>query len=521
MTVLCRALRRARSPRGDQGVSLIEAVVAILIASTVFLSMAAASMAAVKATLNGRANQQVGDFLSQALEKNRAMGYSSLAMVSSDLAGDSAVSSCSGGQCYNGEAIVLNASGSVNPHIATVSLTQANNLSMKLFTYVTRPTDSFGADYKRVTVVAKWSTYGQPHTRSVSTLMTETQRGLPLPIFKAEIIGNSAFSVNPGATVTYLMRVSNQGARDRFNLTKSDSLSWSFYYDVNKNGSYSVGVDTPVSDTNGDGILDTGLLEPNTSINILALRTIPTTALAGTEATTFTYTSVAQPAAASAVKTVAVTTTIVIGAVTATPTPTTPTPTTTPPTPTPTASDCGAVSVPTASASSGNTVYRYFLQGGATNPLPMARAAGYTPTATTPSTTVLAAAGSQQWAYTVSNPRPTFAASSTATMSVWVSTAAASASLQVSVLTQTSAGAAIATMGTVTLTASPFSCSGYQEMVGSITLPSSLSQMPNSGQLVFQLTNGGSAPVTVAYDATLTGTPTGRYQSYLDVGSNR
>jgi hypothetical protein len=514
-----RRLSRRRGLNGDDGITLIESVVALLIAAGLFLSLAAASMAGVKATLNGRANQQVGDFLSQQLEKSRAMGYSSLAMRASDLSTDPAVTTCGSTKCYGGEQLVLNDLGSVYPHVQTVALTQANNITMTLSTYITRPTDAFGADYKRVTVVASWRTYGQTHTRTMSTMMTETQRGLPLPIFKVEVIGNAALTVNPGATVTYVMRVSNQGARDRFNMTKSDSLTWSFYYDVNNNGSYTAGIDTAVTDTNADGQLDTGLMEPNSTATILALRTIPGSAVAGTEDTTFTFTSVAQPAAAGAVKTVAVTTTIVIGAVTGTATPTTSAPATTTP---PASSDCAAASVPTASAGSGNTIYQYYLKSGATDPLTMARAPGYTPTSTVAFTKTLAVGGNQRWTYTVSNPRPTFAASSTAATSLWVSTTAGSAvNLLVQVYSQNSGGTLLQSLGSVTLSTASFSCSGYEQLAGSMSIMSGTSQLPNNGQLVFKVTNNGASAVTLAYDASLTGSPSGRYQSYLEIGSNR
>ena len=520
MTVLRRVRRHLSQPRGDDGITLLESVIALLIASTVLLTMAAASMAGVKATLNARANQQVGDFMSQQLEKVRAMDYAALAMQSADLTGDSAITTCSGNPCYKGEQIVVNAAGSVSPHVATVPLTQANNITVTLSTYVTQPSDQFGASYKRVTVVAKWTTYGQTHMRVDSTLMTNTQRGLPLPVFSAVVVGNSANSVNPGATVTYAIKVSNQGARDRFNLTSGGSGTWAYYFDTNGNLSYNSCCDVAVTDTNSDGVLDTGMMEPNTSVTILAVQTIPSTATAGNQPTTFTFKSVAQPSAATGTQAVAVTTTIVIGTITGSPTPT-PTPTSTSPTPTTPSSDCAAASVPTASAASGNSVYRYYLQTAGTNPMTMARSTSYTPSSGTASTTSLAPGASQAWTYTVANPRPTFAASSTAVVSLWVSTAGPSTNLAVNVQTLKSNGTLIASLGTVSLVASPVTCAGYQQMVGSFTLPSSTSSMPNSGQLSLTVTNAGASPVTVAYDASLVDPPSGRYQSYLDIGSNR
>ena len=49
----------------------------------------------------------------------------------------------------------------MNPHISAVNLDLSNNVTMNLYTYITRPADST-ADYKRVTVVAKWTGGGTP-----------------------------------------------------------------------------------------------------------------------------------------------------------------------------------------------------------------------------------------------------------------------------------------------------------------------------------------------------------------------
>ena len=523
MTELRARLRRILN-QGDDGISLIESVVALVIAGAVFLSLGAASMTAVRATLNGRVNQQVGDFVSRAMEEARSMDYAALAMRSSDLSGDSYLSTCSGSPCFvavpgqSAEPLVLNDQGSVFPHISTVSATQANDIDITLYTYVTRPVDSFGADYKRVTVVARWSSYGTERSRSDSTIVTETQRGLPLPIFTLQSVGVSTSTVNPGATVMYAMRLTNQGARDRFSFTKNDTRTWSFYLDSNNSGTYTAGTDVAITDTNGDGIIDSGLMEPTTSKTIFAIRTIPGTAIAGTESTTFTAKSVAQPDATTATQSVAVVTTIVIGAITAT---ATPTPTTTTPTATatPTSTDCAAAAIPTPSAASGNNLYAYYLQGGATNPLTMARAPGYTPPVASPATKTLAAGANQVWSYAYTT-RPTPAQSSVATVSVWVSTAATSASLTATLYTVNAAGNLSQTLGSVTLTQSPFSCAGYRQMVGSITVISSTARAPNNGAIRFKIENGGASAVTVAYDASASGSPTGRYQSNVVLGSD-
>jgi hypothetical protein len=115
---------------------------------------------------------------------------------------------------------------------------------------------------------------------------------------------------------------------------------------------------------------------------------------------------------------------------------------------------------------------------------------GGLPTLTTEATTSLSPGGTQAWSYTVSNPRPTFAAGSTAVVSLWVGTASPSASLQVQVYTAKSSGSILQTLGTMNLVVSPFTCAGYQQMVGSMTVASGTSQLPNSGQLVLSVGSG-------------------------------
>jgi hypothetical protein len=105
-------------------------------------------------------------------------------------------------------------------------------------------------------------------------------------------------------------------------------------------------------------------------------------------------------------------------------------------------------------------------------------------------------------------------------VTIWVSTAAASSTLTATLYTTSSTGATLATLGTVTLSQSPFTCSGYQQMAGSITLPSSTVRVASNGKINLKITNSGAASVTLAYDASESGTPSGRYQSALVLGSS-
>ena len=206
----------------DSGFTLVEAVVALFVLATIFTALAAAAMGSLRASMTARAEQQAIDFATEALEKTRAADYYSLANVSADVSGDPRVSACGSDKCIDpgtgtAEPLVLSATGSVNPHVSAVNLDLANNVTMNLYTYITRPADST-ADYKRVTVVAKWQVAGHQRERAVSSLVTVTDRGLPLPVFKITPLGGTSASVNPDTDVPFGFELTNQGAPDRWNL---------------------------------------------------------------------------------------------------------------------------------------------------------------------------------------------------------------------------------------------------------------------------------------------------------------
>src|SRR5439155_21438600 len=88
---LCAFIRRVRRA-DDDGFSLIEQVVALLVAAIVFLAVAVMAIAGMKASVNSRLNQQAIDILNRSIEQARAMTYAQLTMVSTDLStGDTSI----------------------------------------------------------------------------------------------------------------------------------------------------------------------------------------------------------------------------------------------------------------------------------------------------------------------------------------------------------------------------------------------------------------------------------------------
>lgn len=320
----------------DDGFTLLESVIALVIVALVTSALAAAIVGGVRASLISRENQQAADFMTRALEQARQLDFASLGHLSTDIAsGDSRINGCGANKCVDvgtGSEKLYSVTGAAIPtHAKTVN---SNGIAFTISTYVTQVSGTASAELKRVTVYATWLAFGRGHTRRISSLVTEAQRGLPLPRYTFTT-STAAVTANPGTRITYRLRLLNQGAPDRWNLVLSGSASswnWRLYQDVDADGLYTNGTDTLLTDTNGDGMVDTGRLDPTTDFPILAVYNSATTDPAGSKTLTVTATSVAQPTAIGASTSVNLVTTLTTGSVgpTPTPTPTTPTPTPTP-----------------------------------------------------------------------------------------------------------------------------------------------------------------------------------------------
>lgn len=374
-----RLLSRLRDHRDDDGFTLIEAVVALTVASIVFTGFAAASIGGVRSVLVGRTAQQASDVGERALEEMRALGYDSAAMVAGDLGVNDPVdvASCS---CYNPaddsvegdtEPLDVKANGGVTPHVTTETI---NETAYTVRRYVTVPEDASGAAYKRLTVVVTWSLQGKERSRTTTSAITEKRSGLPLPDFKWVPEGAVDACLSSGATQVFGFTLKNNGARDSWTISSSGgSTTWDLYRDTvgGVDGEHD-GDDVPLV----GGVV--GPIDPNRQELVWAVGT-PTGS--GTSTVSFTATSVAQPTYAQSLDvTVQVASTCSSAPATAsasasvTPTPTS----TTPPPPQPVT--CTGT-VPSVSTGGGVTPRSYYLTNGdqnlgsttASSPLPISR----------------------------------------------------------------------------------------------------------------------------------------------------
>jgi len=111
----------------------------------------------------------------------------------------------------------------------------------------------------------------RPQISAEMKVMVKTQPGISLS-------PDNSSSVEAGVKVSYAFSAVNTGnVSDTFDLTISSSmgLNWSLYIDRNGNGVVDRNIDPPISDTDGDGMPDTGQIDAGSSIKLIAVTTIP------------------------------------------------------------------------------------------------------------------------------------------------------------------------------------------------------------------------------------------------------
>jgi prepilin-type N-terminal cleavage/methylation domain-containing protein len=310
--------RRLVAARND-GFTLVEMMIAIAIIAIMFTGAAIVLASTLSSAAQTRLKQHAVEAATEILEDARAIDYATVATqnVGADitqLVGEGYISVKSAGPpaTYSfdpdgptgplvAEDVVLASSSAIDP----IQVLQRNGAQYTVRTIVTDP-DSTATPYKRVTTQVSWTQNGQTFKRHITSLISETRRGLPLPNFA--VGDNATFTYALGGKVHLPFSITNNGARDSWNIsaTATPSRSWTdpaqpvhiqWYRDNSPgDGLYSPG-ETLLTDTSGDGPVDTGLMETDEARKIVGYLDLASVPLepAGTVVVTITLTSESQP----------------------------------------------------------------------------------------------------------------------------------------------------------------------------------------------------------------------------------
>lgn len=392
------SFRRRRALSGDSGFGLVEVIVSLGIATLVLTSLAFGLAQSLRTSIVARTNQTASDALSREVENVRAMDFGGVVSRAADLP-TGGVTGPSGSACGNGltYGIAANMNYCFTPSTgvsepveydttnSTIGLPVSYTVSpdgkqvYNVTRVITEPNDSLGS-YKRLVLTVKWTINGQQRSRTAESFIANTRRGLPLPRYTVKQYGTPTPTPKtqaPGSYVDFGFYVDNLGARDAFDITASDGLSWKYYLDSSPYDGVLQSGEPLLGDFNANGKQDTGEMEPDAIVHVIAERLVGTNELTP-QSTTFSLQSIAQPSA-PAVTTLP----YVLNISGAIPSPT-PSPTSSPspsasPSATPT-SCASATSSPspsgsssaspaaTAATSGGTTLYGYTLNNGAGTP---------------------------------------------------------------------------------------------------------------------------------------------------------
>jgi len=303
------------------GFTMVEMMIALAVIAVMFTGAALVLGATLGGAAETRLKQHSVEAATEILEGTRAVDYATVA--TQNIAADTDITQLLGeGYIVDDpddnpgaytfdpdgpsgplvpEGIVMTTSSAIDP----VQVLQRNGAKFTVRTIVTDP-DATATPYKRVTTQVSWVQDGQTFTRHITTIVSETRRGLPLPNFA---VGDDATFTYPlGGKVHLPFTITNNGARDSWNITAvaSPTRTWTdplqpvhieWYRDNSPgDGLYSAG-ETLLTDTSGDGPVDTGLMETDEArkvVGFLDLASVPLEP-AGTVVVTITLTSEGQP----------------------------------------------------------------------------------------------------------------------------------------------------------------------------------------------------------------------------------
>ncbi|MGH3442635.1 MAG: type IV pilus modification PilV family protein [Nitriliruptorales bacterium] len=216
---------RARRKRLDEedGLSLVEILMAMTILSVVLLGVATTAVSSVASLRISRERQQATAAASAAIEQARSYGYRDIAHPVGEVdASDPYVTGTDpyyfdhDGDGSDAEELITAAGGQVTPYLTTSA---DGRLTTRVFVtwYDDPATTAVSRDARRITAVTTWSDAGGPE-REVreSTIVAEADRGLAAPNFDISPESLEQVYIETPLCLSHLLR----------NLGEKDSYDW-------------------------------------------------------------------------------------------------------------------------------------------------------------------------------------------------------------------------------------------------------------------------------------------------------
>ena len=310
--------RPPQTSRSTQaGLTITEALMAVLVSVIILTAIAAALATGLKSNQVVKANEQATGIANKQIEDARNKPFDSLQHLTSDIQSDPDVTGTLPTLKFRPiasgplEPIVHGSAtaGQITAHVTTESI---QGLTFTVKTYVTvadSGTTSLGTSVnqtRRVTTIVSYKHAGATfHARS-STVITRSRRGLPEPKYEVSTNTSSVFGAWNADLVLY-HSIRNLGVTDAYDVKPpvGSRSAWNGQFtihgDVNGDGFYTPATDTALTDTNGTGFPDTGNVATDETVGVFIVYHVPPSEPYGSATVTTTFTSGAD---ASVVQTV-------------------------------------------------------------------------------------------------------------------------------------------------------------------------------------------------------------------------
>jgi type II secretory pathway pseudopilin PulG len=210
----------------EDGLSLVEVLIAMFVLSIAVLALASTAAATVTSLRVSRERQLATVAASAAIEEVRSYEYRDIAHPHDEVTPATDPDYVSGTAPYefahddqNAEPLVVSADGRVSPHAWT---SDDGRLMIRVFvTWYNDPSTATAHDARRITAIVRWDdpAGGEGEVRQ-STLVAEAGRGLPQPRF--HVSPSELMRHTPGL-VCFTHSLRNIGATDRYDWQLFDS----------------------------------------------------------------------------------------------------------------------------------------------------------------------------------------------------------------------------------------------------------------------------------------------------------